>query len=777
MKIKFSSMKAKYCFLFLLMILSFEMKLLAQNASAPYPLIPYPTSLVERSGYFNLKASTVIYVDPFFEGSAHFLESYYLHLFGHCYKEIKSISGTHSSVIELRRSRLPMADEAYSLQINSRGIVIKAWTRRGLFYGLETLRQLLPENAEIPGNEQAEVRLHCLDIQDQPVFGWRGLHLDCARHFFSIGYLHHLIDMMAFYKLNKLHLHLTDDQGWRLEIRSFPLLTQKGAYRELNEQDSSCLKMAVDNPDMALPSSHLKIENGKLLYGGYYTQEDMKELVRYGRAHFVEIIPELDMPGHMMAAINAYPYLSGQGGSHWGKLFSTPLNPVSDSTYQFATKVYEEVMDIFPSSYIHLGADEVDRHAWLKNPAILSFMKAQNITTEQGLQEYFVHRMDRFFREYHRKMIGWDEILEGGADSSDVVMYWRDWIQDNVPLKAVMNGNHVIMSPGTPLYFNRLQDRYSLYDIYHFKVIPDAIPLGKRSLILGAQANLWAERVPSEARADYLYFPRMTALAERLWSLHLDYTSYLNRLRFHYGRLGKLGVHYRIADIDNIAQENVFTDSIFFSLKSPDEQTTLRYTTDGSSPDPYSAILPIPLLIKNPVNLRLAAFTPFGLRGDVYEAHFRKETMMSAVKSGPLKNGLKCYYYKKYYKNTLSIAPNDWDSSFSILGFTIPSSVNAPSFGLRYSGYIDVPVTGIYTFYLLCDDGGVFYIGDRKVVDNDGHHSAEEKSGQVPLQKGLHPIRLDFLEAGGGFKLGLKMRLPGQQSADVIPDTFLKSSN
>src|SRR6202012_3130186 len=291
--------------------------------------------------------------------------------------------------------------------------------------------------------------LPAVSITDAPTYAWRGMHLDVWRHFFSIAYLKKFINVMSLYKMNKLHLHLTDDQGWRIEIKKYPKLTEEGAWRTFDKNDSACMKRAKDNPDFEIDPSHIIHKDGKTLYGGFYTQAQMKGIVAYAAARHIDIVPEIDMPGHMMAAINSYPFLTCNGENKFGELFSRPICPCNETTFEFAENVYSEIMEIFPSKYIHIGGDEVDRSDWAKSDACKALMQREGIKDLPALQSYFINRMEKFFNAHGRKLIGWDEIIEGGISPTAIVMYWRSWVPD-APVKAVKNGNKVIMTPGNP---------------------------------------------------------------------------------------------------------------------------------------------------------------------------------------------------------------------------------------------------------------------------------------------------------------------------------------
>jgi len=732
-----------------------------------FPLIPYPASLEAGSGTFSVTPRTTIQADAGFENAVAQLQRLMQQALG------KPLATAAKGQIILRKDETISAAEGYRINVSAGQVVLSAQTGAGMFRAVETLRQLLPLAVEKRAASARLLSVPALTITDEPSYAWRGLHLDVSRHFFSIQYLEKLMDLMALYKMNKLHLHLTDDQGWRIEIKKYPALTKQGAWRTFDKNDSDCIRQSKENPDMAIDASHIIKRDGKTLYGGFYTQEQIKALVKYAAARYIDIIPEIDMPGHMMAAIHAFPELSCEGGSKWGELFSTPICPCNEGTYEFAENVFSEIIALFPSEYIHLGADEVDRKTWAKSPACAALMEKEGLKSTAELQSYFVKRMERFFQSKGRKLIGWDEILEGGISATANVMYWRSWVPD-APVTAARNGNHVIMSPGNPLYFDNQPDANSLSNIYKFKVVPEKLSAEQASFIIGAQANLWSEHVPSEHRADYLYFPRMLALAERVWSKNLDYTAFQQRLPAHFKRLKTLKVHYRLPDLGGFTAQNVFVDQAVLDIKKPLPDLTLHYTTDGSLPQFSSPALNKPLVITKPLTIKLAAFSPGRTRGDIYTLQYKKEAYQAAVQTfAPVKEGLQCAYYKKYYLNTGGMKTSEPDSQFIAKDLVVPASVNAPSFGLKYTGFIDVPETGVYSFYFLCDDGGVLTIGDKEVVNNDGQHAPIEKSGQVALQKGLHPFTLDFIEGGGGFSLGLKYSVGNSPVAEV-PDSFFK---
>ncbi len=682
------------------------------------------------------------------------------------------LTSNNNSISFLKDSGITTA-EGYKLLISPQRIFVYAKEPTGVFRAVETMQQLMPVTTGSAKKQlQNNLQLPCVEIEDQPLYNWRGMHLDVARHFFSIGYLKKFIDVMALYKMNKFHLHLTDDQGWRVEIKKYPKLTAEGAWRTFNNQDSDCMKLSAENPDFLLDTTHIITRNGKQLYGGFYTQQQLKDLVTYAASKHIDIIPEIDMPGHMMAAINSYPFLSCTEESNWGELFSTPVCPCKETTFEFAENVFSEIMNIFPGKYIHLGADEVDKTSWAKSPLCKELMQKEGLKDVNELQSYFVKRMEKFFQSKGRELIGWDEILEGGVSPTAIVMYWRSWVPD-APVKAAQHGNKVIMTPGNPLYFDSPPDAHSLYNVYHFSVVPKGLNSKEAKYIQGAQANIWTEHIPSERRADYMFMPRMTALAERLWTGDSNYDSYLQRLQQQYPVLDAMHVYYRLPDLPGLVEENVFTDSAVVALQSPMKNMAIRYTTDGSLLNSHSTVFDKPLIIKNNTTIKLAVFTPGNVKGDTYTLHYTREAYKQPVIVTKVLPGLQCNYYKKFFKNTKAVQDEKPDSTFIMDSVAVPASVTAPSFALQYDGYINIPETGIYSFFLTCDDGGVINIAGKEVVNNDGLHPAVERSGQIALEKGYQPFHLSFIEGGGGYKLQL-LYSKDNKTHQPVPSSWLK---
>lgn len=746
----------------------------AQDVSSTrYGIIPYPQQLVPKKGEFVITTKTklVLPADPaFFSNEVVQLQALVKQGLG---QALSVTTKAGNGTIVLKQNNQLAGEEDYTLDVSGQQLVITAKTPTGMFRAIETIRQLMPPSIEIvQPTKLAKIAIPAVQITDHPVYAWRGMHLDVSRHFFSMDYLKKFIDLLALYKMNKFHLHLTDDQGWRIEIKQYPLLTEQGAWRELNNQDSVCMAKATSNPDMEIDASHIIHKDGKTLYGGFYTQEQMKDLIAYATARHIEIIPEIDMPGHMMAAIKAYPYLSCAGGSTWGPLFTTPICPCNETTFEFAENVYTEIAALFPSQYMHLGADEVEKSSWKDSPNCEAVMKANNLKTVEELQSYFVRRMEKFFNSKGKKLIGWDEILEGGISPTAILMYWRGWVPD-APVKAAKNGNQVIMTPGNPLYFDTPPDRNSVSNVYHFEPVPKGLTPEEAKYIIGAQANMWTEYIPSEKRADFMLMPRMTALAEVLWTHRADYDAYLERLQTQYKRLDALKVHYRLPDLDGFTDENVLVGKTVLQLKQPSPDITIRYTTDGTAPTATSAELPAAYIIPGPGTIKLASFSPAGSRSDIYTLHYRQQSFFPPVTVSGVQGGLELKYFKGSFKSVTKLK-DVADSAGYVHNAIIPEGLGqgGKPFGATLTGYINVPETAIYSFFLTADDGANLYIAGDKVVDNDGWHAPVQKSGQVALQKGQHPFELKFVEGGGGYTLKLEYRVNGGKILPVPDEWF-----
>lgn len=430
--------------------------------------------------------------------------------------------------------------EAYKLLVNADGILISAGTETGAFWAVQSLKQYLISASG--GIKQSSLNLPFLTVTDEPKYAWRGFHLDVSRHMFSKDYLLKLIDWLAYYKYNKFHLHLTDDQGWRIESKKFPLLNSIGSWRFLDHNDS-ILASGFSNPEDQIDPQFLKKVNGRTMYGGYYTQADIAEIIAYAKNHFIEIVPEIDMPGHMSAAINSYPELSCTGASGFGTEFSYPICPCNQRVFDFAYQVWDEASSLFPSNYVHIGADEVDKKTWETSIDCQDFMKSNNLSTIQDIQSYFVGKLQSHLEEKGKTVLVWDDVTDGKFDSKLKIMYWRDWVTD-APAKAAANGNDIIFTRWDLFYLSSDNTPENLQNLLEFDVT-QAYPASVNNKIIGFQGCVWTEQIPSEKALEALIFPRIQALAEVNWSANKDIFSFKTRLEPHVRYMKACGVNYK----------------------------------------------------------------------------------------------------------------------------------------------------------------------------------------------------------------------------------------
>jgi len=505
--------------------------LIVMNLSAisqtPINIIPKPVQLTQKTGYFNLNKSTVIIANTASRHNADMLNFYLKKLYG--FKlSVKNIS-PYQNVKNIIFLGLPYPEnykkDQYNLSIESNKIAINAASNPGLFYGIQTLLQLLPTDKDSINNSQFQIPQ--LSITDYPRFQYRGMHLDVGRHFFGVDEVKKYLDYMAFHKFNTFHWHLTEDQGWRIEIKKYPLLTSVGGFR-----------------NGTIIGHHPGTGNDSIHYGGFYTQQEIKDVIKYAKDRYITIIPEIEMPGHSSAAIAAYPKLScfpdestlvksntPWAGSRSGKqvqqtwgVFEDVYCP-SEYTFKFLENVLDEVMQLFPSKYIHIGGDECPKEAWKRSAFCQKLIKEKNLKDENGLQTYFISRIEKYLNSKGRNIIGWDEILEGGLTPNATVMSWRG---EDGGVAAAQQHHNVIMTPGKYCYFDHSQLKNDdsltiggylpLDTVYSYEPVPKELNDQEAKYVLGAQGNVWTEYIANNSKLEYMILPRMSALSEVLWS-------------------------------------------------------------------------------------------------------------------------------------------------------------------------------------------------------------------------------------------------------------------
>ena len=515
-------------------------------------IIPRPVSMTAQTGRFTLGPRTVIWTDPASESVGHQLATYLEPATGFVFR-VQVGGPVPGAAIALRRdaSLERLGPEGYSLTVLPGGVDARAPELAGLFYAVQTLRQLLPPDimraAPVANTDWS---MPAVTIEDRPRFAWRGGHLDSARHFMPKEFVKKYIDLLALHKLNTFHWHLTDDQGWRLEIKQYPRLTAVG----------SCRKETLVGRQ---PQDQAQWKFDGTPHCGFYTQDDAREIVAYAKARFITVVPEIEMPGHAVAAIAAYPDLGVTGQSmdvatRWG-VFSDIFN-AEPATIAFLQNVLTEVLHVFPGRYIHVGGDEADKSKWKTSERIQARIKEHASGDEHGLQSWFIRQMDSFLASKGRRLIGWDEILEGGLAENAVVMSWRG-IDGGIA--AARAGHDVVMTPTSHTYFDYYQSKdqareplaiggfLPLETVYGYEPVPAQLEPQFAVHVLGAQGQVWTEYMPTSKQVEYMAFPRLTALAEVVWSPKAarNYSDFLARLGTHLLRLRALDVNSRPMDV------------------------------------------------------------------------------------------------------------------------------------------------------------------------------------------------------------------------------------
>jgi hexosaminidase len=514
------------------------------SGATPVNVIPAPVRIEAGAGAFALGEGTgIVAAKGVAEDVAGQLQGMLQPATGYRLP-ISSRAGKAPSIrIQIDPGLASLGPEGYRLAAKPDGVEILASAREGLYYGAQTLRQLLPPEIFSTGKVQGvSWTIPAVSIEDSPRFGWRGLHLDVARHFFDAAFVKRYIDLMAIHKLNTFHWHLTDSQGWRIEIKKYPKLTEIGAWR------------TGDRDVWDYHGFQYGKREGEKVHGGFYTQEQIREIVEYARQRNVRIVPEIEMPGHSWCALLAYPEFSCFPDRKANE--ATPYCPGKEATYTFLQDVLDETMALFPFEFIHIGGDEVRRSDWKSCPDCQKRMADEGLKDVAALQSYLTGRMTKYIASKGRRAIGWDEILDGGLAEGAAVMSWRG---TGGGVSAARQGHDAVMSPVGPLYLDALQGPAkdeprtigyapnTLRQVYRYEPVPSALPADQAKHILGAQGNVWTEWMFDNARVEYMAYPRACALAEVAWTpaARKDYEDFRARLDIHIARLAKLGVNFR----------------------------------------------------------------------------------------------------------------------------------------------------------------------------------------------------------------------------------------
>ena len=574
-------------------------------------IIPKPAQQVLGKGYFEITAKTQITVE---NQEQKLIVDTFLEVF-------EVVAGWKPVVTENGKGELKLItdssleNEAYILNVSSSNIEIKASSGAGFFYAIQSLKKLLP--IEFSGNKvYKDVRwgIPSVQIKDKPAFAWRGYMLDVSRHFFDKNKVKEVIDFMAASKLNRFHWHLADDQGWRLEIKSYPKLTEVGAWR----MDYNVTDETVSN----WFGRPVQKANEKPTYGGFYTQDEVKEIIAYAKERYIEIIPEIDMPGHAQATIAAYPEIGCVNAAPFvatgGVVKNNTYNPGKEETFVFADKILNELMDIFPFKYVHIGGDECNKSQWKIDPYAQKRIKEEGLKNEHELQSYFLKRIEKIINKRGRVMIGWDEILEGGLAPNATVMSWRG---ESGGIKSAKAGHDVVMTPNKYCYIDLKQGHDDLEPnlgyaelllskSYSYKVIPDVLSKEEGKHILGIQANLWTESISDWSKLTYMTFPRIYAIAESGWTSNdnKNWDGFTERLFTQFKRLDEKKVRYAKSAFSPWIDHKGNGSDIEVTIKTEANGLDIHYTLDGSEPTKKSKLYTTSFVIEKSAKVKARAF-------------------------------------------------------------------------------------------------------------------------------------------------------------------------
>ena len=710
-------------------------------------IIPTPQSLVQQDGFFRLNSHTAITaVSPEAKTIAEFFAA-----------KMRTSTGLDIQVAEKGNILLSLDssldvpnDEGYSLEVSKDAVKVVAKTTQGLFYGMQSFLQLLPAEIESPSKVNGIAwQAPAVSIKDAPRFGYRGIMLDPCRHFMPAENVKKYIDVLSLFKINRIHWHLTDDQGWRIEIKKYPKLTEIGSKR---------------------------IDGEGTEYGGYYTQEEIKDIVKYAADHFITVVPELELPGHEMAAIAAYPNLSckGEPGTPriiWG-VEDIVMCPGKEDMFTFLQDVIDEMVPLFPSEYFHIGGDECPKTSWKNCPLCQKRIKAEGLkadgkhSAEEKLQSYVIQRMEKYLETKGKKIIGWDEILEGGLAPSATVMSWRG---EEGGIAAALMDHTVIMTPGgNGMYLDAYQGDpkiepvtiggYTLLEkTYSYNPIPDTLAaMGKSDYILGVQGNTWSEYMYDEAKRDYMIFPRILAVAEIGWTNldRKDYKDFERRIENAYVRLDGHAINYHIPLPE---QPNGSCNFVAFTDKASLEFKTTRpikmvYTLDGSEPTPASTAYTAPIEITETTTLKIASVLPSGKMSPIRTIQVEKQSLAPAKEVAQTTPGLNMEVTDGMYLNVKELEAAKKETKKSVIKDlkeirsvveTSESMRGVNQYAAVATGYVNIPEDGVY---FISSDLEEVWIDGKLLVNNGGEVKRFSRhDNSVALAKGLHEIKAVFL--------------------------------
>jgi hexosaminidase len=726
-------------------------------------VIPKPADYEQKVGMFVITQRTKVVVSrPEFAKNAEWLRDQISNLYG--LKLQITTRPQKRDFILLDRSGQGHAalreKGEYHLAVENQSIKVLGGPE-GQFYGIQTLIHLMP----LVSADQ--IQIQAATIYDGPRFRYRGMHLDVARHFQPIEFVKKFIDQMARYKFNHFHWHLTDDQGWRIEIKKYPKLTEIGSKRPETVKERNIQPYVGDG----------------IPHGGFYTQEQIKDVVAYAKARYITVVPEIELPGHASAALAAYPQLGCKADyqykiqTSWG-IFKEVFCP-TDETFKFLEDVLDETMQLFPDSpYVHIGGDEVLKDHWKESAFVQELKKKENLKDEHEVQSYFVRRMEKFINSKGKKIIGWDEILEGGIAPNATIMSWRG---EKGGIEAAKAKHDVIMTPNTYVYFDygqgdpayeplNIGSYVPLEKVYSWNPVPKELAPDEAKYILGGQANIWSEYLKTPERVEYMAFPRMLALSEVLWSRqeNRNFQDFQSRLMNHLPRLEKAGINYRIPEPMPVGAFLLNeTEAYAFEVSSPVPGGKVHYTKDGSTPTENSPIAESRISVfpidDEPVTIKAIVVLPSGRKSNIYAATFLRGKMREPETLAESKPGVN-------YEIVVPAGEGGADETKlkgetrGILLSQFEKQIDLKkNFGVTYDGYLKVPADGVYEFQIESTWDATVVLGTNQIViDDAGTAESKKRNALVPLKAGLHKISLRYNHRSGPANFRFRWGIKGQ---------------
>lgn len=696
-------------------------------------IVPQPMRVSQGEGYFELDDETLFVTES----------NEVLSVISFFNTKIKASTGLDLAIEKSKPTKgfitvaidtkISANDEAYTLRVTPDKVELKGSTLKGVFYGMQTLLQLLPaqiESSSIVSNMEWVIPV--TEIKDEPRFPYRGMHLDVCRHFVPVENIKKHLDMMAMFKMNKFHWHLTEDQGWRIEIKKYPLLTQIGSKR---------------------------IEGEGNEYGGFYTQDEVKEIVAYAAERMIDVIPEIELPGHALGALTAYPEYSCTGGPFnvrniWG-VEPDVYCAGKEETFEFLEDIIDEVVTLFPSDYFHIGGDECPKDKWETCKLCQRRIRQEGLKDEHELQSYFVQRIEKILLAHGKKMIGWDEILEGGLAESAAVMSWRG---EEGGIEAATHGHDVVMTPSNWCYLDHYQGDSriepvaiggytTLEESYSYEPVPEQLNPEMAKHILGTQGNVWTEYMFTPEIIEYRVYPRIIALAEVNWTQkeNRDFDGFLKRMNNQYLRMDLHQINYHVPLPEGPCSKVAFIDTatVEFTTTRP---VKMVYTLDGTEPTSKSLLYTQPFVFTEDAEIKIASVLSTDKMSDVRTILVEKQSLRSADVVSNAKKGL----YENYAKgNFIHVAELDkvaqWTEKVSDVDLKrayTNAQLGEPSASVM-TGYLEIPEDGIYEFSTNLDQ---FFLGGKLLINNDGAVKRFSRNNTtIALAKGKHAVKLIYL--------------------------------